>query len=353
MDGYTSILRPLLFRMPADTAHDLGRAALRWPAPWRLLAGSARADDRLATDLGGLQLASPIGLAPGFDKRGDLVPALVELGFGYVVVGSITSEPRAGNPKPRLHRYPDRLSLTNCMGMPNPGVAAAVRLLDRQRSRGCRVLAAVAGTSVEDVVRLAATVEPHVDAVEVGLVCRHSPETFEMAELPTVTAILEGVGRQKTKPTFVKIPPHHTTAERQRTLAIVDACIANGIEGVSVSGTEQIAEPKLSTGEGGLAGKATTDDAFRILGDVADRAAGRLAIKASGGIFDGSDAYRFLQAGATAVELYSAFIYRGPGVARRIARELIRELETRGIASVAEIRGQSSPTPADPVAASA
>jgi dihydroorotate dehydrogenase len=353
MDGYTSILRPLLFRVPADTAHDLGRLALRWPGPWRLLAGSARPDERLATKLGGLELASPIGLAPGFDKRGDLVPALSELGFGYVVVGSITSEPRAGNPTPRLRRYPDRSSLTNCMGMPNPGVAEAVRLLARPRSPGCRILAAVAGTSVEDVIRLAETVEPHVDAVEVGLVCRHSPETFEMAELPTVTAILEGVGRRKSKPTFVKIPPHHTTAERQRTLAIVDACIANGIDGVSVSGTQQIAEPKLSMGIGGLAGRATTDDALRILGDVADRAAGRLAIKASGGVFGGADAYRFMAAGATAVELYSGFIYRGPAVARRIGRELLAELDARNLASVRDIHREPTPASTDAVAASA
>jgi dihydroorotate dehydrogenase len=351
MTVYSSVLRPLLFRLSADTAHDLGKAMLRWPAPWRLLAGGGRPDPRLATDLGGLQLASPIGLAPGFDKRGDLVPALGELGFGYVVVGSITSEPRAGNPRPRLHRYPDRQSLTNCMGMPNPGIDEAVRLLDRPRGLATKVLAAIAGTSAEEVVRLASTVEPHVDAVEVGLVCRHSPETFDMAELPTVSAILEGVGRQKTKPTFVKIPPHHTEAERLRTLAIVDACVANGIEGVSVSGTQQIPEPQLSMGVGGLAGKATTDDALRILGDVADRAAGRLAIKASGGILDGADAMRFLEAGATAIEVYSAFIYRGPAVARGIARELSRELDRAGIASVSEVHRPPDVPAAEPAAA--
>ncbi len=345
MTVYSGVLRPLLFRLPADTAHDLGRAALRFRTPWRVLAGG-KPDARLATNLGGLALSSPIGLAPGFDKSGDLVPALSELGFGYLVVGSITAAPRAGNPRPLLVRYPDRESVTNCMGMPNVGIEAAKELLARPRNAGCKVLAAVAGASVEEVVRSAAAVEPYVDGVEVGLVCRHSPETFEMAELPTVTAILEAVGRQKTKPAFVKLPPHHTPAERQRTLAIVDACIANGFDGLSISGTLQISEPLLSTGTGGLAGRATTEDALRILGDVAERAAGRIAIKASGGVFSGADAYRFLQAGATAVELYSAFIYRGPGVARRIARELVRELETRGMDSVTEIRGEPVSTPA-------
>jgi dihydroorotate dehydrogenase len=337
MTAYRSIVRPVLFRLPADTAHDVGRIALRWRAPWRLLVGSLPVDERLATNLGGLRLRSPIGLAPGFDKSGDLVPALSELGFGYLVVGSITPAPRAGNPRPRLHRYPDGESLTNCMGMPNVGLDAAVRLLARPRAPGCPVIAAVAGTSVDEVLASAAAVEPVVDGVEIGLVCRHTPETFEMAELPTVSAILDGIGRRKAKPTFVKIPPHHTPAERVRTLAIVDRCIEAGIDGVSLSGTRQIAEPRLSMGEGGLAGRATTDDALRILGDVADRAAGRLAIKAAGGIFSGADAYRFLAAGATTVELYSAFIYRGPSVARSIARELGAELDTRDLASVRAI----------------
>jgi dihydroorotate dehydrogenase len=327
---YSSLLRPLLFRMSADTAHDIGRLALRWRTPWKVLGGNPPDDPRLAMNLGGLALRSPIGLAPGFDKSGDLLPALTELGFGFIVVGSITPQPRQGNPHPRLHRYPDRESVTNCMGMPNVGLAAAVELLGRPRNRACPVIAAVAGTSPDEVIDAAARVEPLVEGVEIGLVCRHSPETFEMAELPSVTAIVDGVGRRKQKPTFVKIPPHHTAAERDRTLAIVDRCIEAGIDGVSLSGTRQIEEPRLSMGMGGLAGRATTDDALRILGDVADRARGRLAIKAAGGVFSGSDAWRFMAAGATAVEVYSAFIYRGPDAGLRIARELLVELESRG-----------------------
>jgi len=323
VEVYPSLIRPLLFRLPADQAHELGKSALRVVAPWRLLARGAQArDPNIATDLGGLHLRNPIGLAPGFDKSGALVPALVELGFGYVVVGSITPSPRAGNPRPRLLRYPDRESLTNCMGMPNPGLEEAARLLSRPRRPGVPVIAAVAGATSEVLLQAAARLEPHVDGIEIGLVCRHTPETFEMAELPTVAALVEGLARQKRKPTFLKIPPHHSEPERKRTLAIVDLCAGAGLDGVSISGTRQIQEPQLSMGAGGLAGRATTDDALRILVDVATRAAGRLAIKASGGIFTGRDAQRFLDAGATAVEVYSAFIYRGPLVGGRIAREL-------------------------------
>jgi dihydroorotate dehydrogenase (fumarate)/dihydroorotate dehydrogenase len=293
-----------------------------------------------------LTLASPIGLAPGFDKNGDLVPSLARLGFGYIVVGSITPEPRAGNPQPRLLRYVDRQSLANCMGMPNVGLQQAMKLLARPRPAGVPVIASVAGFSTAELLESAAAIEPHVDAVEIGLVCRHTPETFDMAERSTVAELAQGLAGQRTKPVFIKIPPHFSEAERQRSLSIVDIWADAGLSGVSLSGTRQAPEPRLSMGAGGVAGKSTTEDALRILDDVATRARGRLAVKAGGGVFSGQDAYRFLRAGATAVELYSAFVYRGWGVARAIARELAVELERHGDRSVTEIVRATAPVAA-------
>src|SRR5881628_533535 len=119
---YESLLRPLLFRLSPDASHALARAALRLPPLWRVLGASSRTvDSRLNTNLGGLELANPIGLAPGFDKNAEFLPSLTQLGFGYIVVGSITREPRAGNPFPRLVRYPQTQSISNSMGMPNRG----------------------------------------------------------------------------------------------------------------------------------------------------------------------------------------------------------------------------------------
>lgn len=351
VDPYGSLLRPLLFRLSPDRAHDLAHAALHWPAVWRLL-GSAtrRVDRRLETSLGGLRLSSPVGLAPGFDKTTASLPSLAQLGFGYVVVGSVTREPRAGNPRPRLQRYPDRLSLANCMGMPNPGLAEVVRRLRALPPRPTPVLVSVAGFSSDELLAAAAAVEPYVAGVEIGLVCRHTPETGRMQDLDVFEALAEGLARQKRKPTFVKLPPHHTPRERERTLAMVDLCLQYGLDGVSVSGTRQVLEPRLSTGSGGLAGRATTADALRILEDVAARAAGRLAIKAAGGVFTGQDAYRMLRAGATAVELYSAFIYRGPFVASQINRELVAILEREDLPSIQALQRSapaalSSPSP--------
>src|SRR5262249_3448188 len=161
---------------------------------------------RLRTDLAGIPLSSPIGLAPGFDKDGDLLPALRHLGFGYVAIGSLTPEPRAGHPRPRLVRYPDRLSIANSIGPPNPGIGAAARRLQSCPVTGVPVIASVAGFSPESIVAGVATLEPHVAAVEVGLVCPNTSESERLRELELVGQLVTDLARHRQKPVFVKLP---------------------------------------------------------------------------------------------------------------------------------------------------
>jgi dihydroorotate dehydrogenase len=339
MDLYAR-LRPLLFRLPADRAHDLARLALRVPGGFRWLGRSARGrDPRLATDLAGLSLPNPIGLAPGLDKDGDLLPSLQHLGFGYVVIGSLTPEARAGNPRPRLVRYPDRLSVANSMGLPNRGVDAAVRRLRATPIRHTTVLGSVAGFSVESILASVAALESLVAAVEVGLICPNTSESERLRELELVSDLVTELGRRRRAPVFVKLPPYHTREDGARVLAMVDLCVGAGIDGVSVNGGRHVVEPGLAVGRGSLAGRDTFQDALRIVGDVAEHAAGRLIIRASGGVFTGEDAAAMLRSGATTVEVYTALIYRGWQVAGLIARELLTVLDRAGLGSVAELRG--------------
>lgn len=339
MTLYESVLRPLLFRLPPDRAHDLAHAALKAPLLWRAIGGASRCSDpRLRTELAGIRLDNPVGLAPGFDKDATLLASLAELGFGYLVVGSITRAPRAGNPRPRLARYPERLSLANCMGLPNLGLAAALERLRRRRHQPVPIIASVAGFSPDELLHCARAVEPHVDAVEIGLVCPNTTETERLEELRLFTALAEGLAARKRKPVFVKLPPHHTEAAREQVGRLVEVCLRTGLEGVSLSGTRPIEEPRLSVGRGSLAGRETFPDALRIVRDVAELSGGRLAIKASGGVFSGQDAREMLIAGASAVEVYSAFIYRGWDAANRIKRELVAELDQLGVPSLAALR---------------
>jgi dihydroorotate dehydrogenase len=338
---YEAALRPLLFRLSADQAHELARLSLRMAPPvWRVLGASTRQNSpRLATDLAGIPLSSPIGLAPGFDKNAEMLPSLAQLGFGYLVAGSITREPRFGNPFPRLVRYPARLSIANSMGLPNRGLSEAVRLLRQPRPADYPpVLASVAGFSSDELLDAAAAVEPHVAAVEIGLVCPNTTETERLEELRIFTSLSEGLMRRLSKPVFIKLPPHHSAADRERIRKMLDVCCRVGIQGVSVSGTRPVVEPGLGMGKGSLAGRDVFEDAVRIVRDVVSDSRGNgLVVRAAGGIFSGPDALRVLEAGATAVEVYSAFIYRGWGVAGALKRELNLALARRGMASVRDL----------------
>jgi dihydroorotate dehydrogenase len=338
---YESLLRPALFRLSPDTSHDLARAALRLPWLWSVLARNSRVDDpHLTTNLAGIKLINPVGLAPGLDKNAELLPSLRQLGFGYVVVGSITPEPRRGNPFPRLMRYPEDQSIANSMGMPNRGLAEVVRALrPMPPDPTCPVIASVAGFSAEELLRAAQAVAPFVASVEIGLVCPNTTESERMDELRIFTQLVEGLARSVApkRPVFIKLPPHHSDVDLERVNTMLDACMRVGIQGVSLSGTRPVVEPRLGMGKGSLAGRPVFADSLRITRDVADYTRGRLAIKAAGGVSTGADALAMLRAGAQAVELYSAFIYRGWDVAGKINRELAALLaenpETRAAVS--------------------
>jgi dihydroorotate dehydrogenase (fumarate)/dihydroorotate dehydrogenase len=343
---YESLVRPLLFRLSADRAHDLARLSLRGAPPvWRVLGATARRDDpRLATRLGDLRLANPIGLAPGFDKNAEMLPSLAQLGFGFLVIGSITREPRFGNPFPRLVRYPERWSVANSMGLPNRGLADVVRALSRPRPAAWPpIIGSVAGFTSDDLIDAATAIEPYVAAVEIGLVCPNTTETERLEELRIFAALAEGLVDRVRKPLYIKLPPHHSDAERDRIFRMLDVCLRVGVHGVSLSGTRPVVEPGLGMGRGSLAGRDVYEGSVRIVQDVVGYTRGQLVVRAAGGVFTGEHALHMLEAGASSVEVYSAFIYRGWGVAGDLKRELLRALTARGLASVRDIPVTTAP----------
>src|SRR5689334_6690072 len=168
---YQRFLRPLLFRLPGETPHELGKLTLRSALPWRRLAKQLRVtDERLATRVGSLDLVNPIGISAGLDKNAEALPGLMQLGFGAITVGSILPEPRPGNPKPRLIRYPAEQSMLNCYGLPSLGLEACLANLRRKReSTGTKVIANIDAPTVDFYLRSFDAVQDHVDAIELGL----------------------------------------------------------------------------------------------------------------------------------------------------------------------------------------
>jgi dihydroorotate dehydrogenase len=344
MDPYTALLRPLLFRLPADRAHDLAHAALGWPAPWRLLGRQVPSSDpRLATDLCGLALRSPIGLAAGFDKDCEGVPALSALGFAYLTLGSIMSEARPGNPRPRLGRVVRQEAITNALGLPSKGRAYSRARLRRLRRRPVPLIANVCGFSPEELAAATADLQPYVDAVEIGLICPQTGDQGGLGTLATFERLVDALVAVRRVPVLVKLPPHRDPVTHALVREMVRLCVAGGIDGLTVGGGRPVQDRRLAVGRGSLSGRPILADIIRITRDVAAWSGGALPIKAGGGALRGADVLALLQAGATTVEVYAAFVYRGPLAAVLLERELRAALAPAGIAAIAALRGAPSP----------
>lgn len=325
MSVYRSALRPLLFRLSPDASHALAQAALRWGPPWQLLAaaqGLEVRDPRLRTRFAGLDLPGPVGLAAGFDKNCDLLASLSSLGFGFLTVGSIMPEPRYGNPFPRIVRYEKTGSLGDSMGVPSKGRAYAVERLRRFTSRKVPIIANIGGFSGEALAAGFFHVEPHVDAVELSLMCPNvlaHGEVFD--ELQVLAEVLDRI-ETRTKPVIVRVP-NDTTQLPDRFAELIERCIAARVEGLKVGGGRRIPEPGLGTGAATLHGRGIREAALANVEFAARVARGRIPIKGNGGIGSAADVLAMLRAGACCVDIYSAFIYEGWAIARDIHRELL------------------------------
>jgi len=324
MPLYESIARPLLFRLSPDRGHALAHAALRAAAPWRAASalGGWRVDDpRLRVRFAGLDLPNPIGLAAGFDKDCELIDALACFGFGFITVGSIMPAPRDGNPFPRLVRYPETQSLADAMGVPSRGRDYCVVRLRTRHPAHVPLFANIGGFTAAEIADSFFAVEPCVDAVEISLICPNVQPGEAFDELGLLREVLTRIEARR-KPTIVRVP-NDTAVAPDRLAELIERCIAAGVAGLKIAGGRPVAEPRLGVKQGTLHGRAIFERAIANVERAAGIARGRIPIKGNGGVSTGADALAMLRAGATCVDVYSAFIYRGWSVARDINRELI------------------------------
>jgi dihydroorotate dehydrogenase len=336
-------LRPLVFALAPETAHNATLLALRTG-----LVPSAPADDPiLATQLAGLALPNPIGLAAGFDKDVMVPDAMLRLGFGFVECGSVTPRPQAGNAKPRLFRLVEDRAVINRMGFNNLGLEHAVaRLRARAGRAGIVGINLGANKDADDRtadyvagVRAAAALASYV-TVNIS-----SPNTPGLRALQDGAALADLVARvveargSIAVPLFVKVAPDLQAADFD---TIARIALEGGVDGLIVSNTT-IARPPLHgphAGEdGGLSGAPLAALALAALKGFVAATGGALPLIAAGGIGSGAEAYARIRAGASAVQLYSALVYEGPGLVGRIKTELAALLRRDGFKSVAEAVG--------------
>lgn len=306
-------------------------------------------DPILATELAGLTLPNPVGLAPGFDKNAEVFGPMLRAGFGFVECGTVTPKPQVGNPRPRLFRLTEDRAVINRMGFNNEGLETYAARLAR---RGPGVVGANFGANKDSDDRIADYVTGLTrlwGLASYFTINISSPNTPGLRALQTKAALDELLGRVAEAaaalpvaghaPMFLKVAPDLEDGEVE---AISDTVATHGLAAVIVSNTT-IGRPSLKSPHrdeaGGLSGAPLTTLSTQVLSRFRQAAAGRFLLIGAGGVGSGAEAYAKLRAGASAVQLYSALVYEGPGLVVRIKRELAERLRADGFASVAEAIG--------------
>lgn len=338
MGVYTGLVRPLLFTLAPERAQKIAEAALGiaplWMAARPLL---ELRDRRLGCHVGGIELRNPVGLSAGYDKDARLVDRMANLGFGYIVTGTVVAEPREGNPRPRLLRDPKNGALVNSLGFPSQGLERVVGRLRRNSAPKLQVITSISGLSVDEFSRCFEAVQPFVSGLELNISSPNTEGIRVFQEPQKLEELLAALWPMKEKPLFVKLPPYFDDEGKNRVMELVDLCNQYSVEGVTAVNTRPMDDVRLAVGKGGLSGKPLFPHMLRIVEDIRRRAGERLTINACGGIFSGEDALNALLSGANSVQLFTGLIYQGPAVVKGINRHLLRFIENEGISSIKEI----------------
>ena len=342
---YEALLRPLLFRLPPERAHELAlRAAsiltklkadqlvtLLMPLPH---------DRRLVVRIAGIEFPNVLGLAAGLDKDCIAAPFFAALGFGHLEIGTLTRLPQAGNPPPRLFRLPDQRALINRLGFPSQGVAAVLPRLHALRALPKRpVIGVNIGKSrdtpleraVDDYVYLLGQVSAVADYVSVNISSPNTPELRRLQEPARLRELFGELNRNNPSavPIFVKLSPDLSNAELS---AIVDVLVSVGVSAIIATNTtidrSRLPESCPDRQEaGGLSGAPLRMRSLEVVRTLSQILQGSLPIVGVGGISNPQDAQAMLNAGASLIQIYTGLIYQGPGLVRRIISSTFREIE--------------------------
>ncbi len=333
MNFYTGILRPILFRLDAEAAHDFSMSALALAGHFpRLLAGGfGGAAPRIETEVFGIRFPNPVGLAAGMDKNALALPAWEALGFGSAEIGTITAKPQPGNPRPRLFRYPAQGAFINRFGFNNDGADAVAARLARLKASGRwpRIPVGInlgkskvtpASQAPADYRTSFERLLPFGDYFVINVSSPNTPGLRELQHHDALSAIVVALRDFNTdKPLLVKIAPDLSPEQLD---SIIPLLGGGGVSGVIATNTtlDHSAIPADRDEQGGLSGAPLAARATGILRQL--KAATDLPIIASGGIMNGDDARNRMEAGAALVQIYTGFVYRGPGLIREICRAL-------------------------------
>ena len=333
------ILRPAIFTLPPETAHNLTLCALSLLPP----GAGGSFDPILETRFAGLAFPSPVGLAAGFDKDARVWRQMLGLGFGFAEVGTLTPRPQTGNPKPRLFRLVEDRAVINRLGFNNGGLEAALPRLAAHPRLGVNVGANKDSQNrIADYVHGVRTVAPLAAWITLNISSPNTPglRGLQGDQLPELLAAAGEARGHDGPPLFLKVAPDLDDAQID---AISQAALASPLAALIVSNTTLARPETLRSAQaqetGGLSGAPLNAPALAMLKAFRQRLGTSLPLVGAGGIATADDAYARIRGGAAAVQLYSAMVYEGPGLAARIANGLAALLRRDGFNSVAEAVG--------------
>ena len=296
-------------------------------------------DHRLETRLAGLTLPNPVGVAAGMDKDCRYLGPLLDLGFGFVVGGTVTLGPRPGNPQPRLIRLPDEGALINAMGFPGAGAATVEPRLEALSGRRSRIFVSLAGTIEEEVVECHRRLDRFAAAVEINISSPNTSGLRVFHEPARLRGLVEALAAQRTGPLFVKLAPWEREPDAQTTaLTLAETAVHAGADGLVVANTLPVTHPGLAVGRGGLSGLPLFPDTLRMVSEVRSALGDGIALMASGGASTPAHVWNLLAAGASAVQIYTGLVYEGPALPHNISRGLLRLMERARVSGIEEIR---------------
>ncbi len=313
-------------------------------------------DPALAQVLWGLKFPNPVGLSAGFDKNAEVIGPMLDMGFGFVEVGTVTPKPQEGNPKPRVFRDPANDAVINRMGFPNGGMHEFKANLENYLAKGARK-AGVVGLNIgmnkdqtipaKDYSTLIKMLAPMADYLTINISSPNTPGLRDLQKREPLLELLAAVKDERKKAcgdhppaVLVKLAPD-LDEEQQAELAatLMDA----KIEGVILGNTTLDRPAFLSNGfreqKGGLSGQPLTDKSTAVISNFYRLTGGKLPIIGVGGVSNGAQAYAKIKAGASLVQLYTALIFKGPNVAKDVNAELLALLKADGFSNIAEAIG--------------
>ncbi len=346
---YKSFIRPVLFRFNAESVHHFAFSSIRLMhkiplVPTLLRKIYQKNTPNLGREVFGLHFPNPVGLAAGFDKNAQLIDELGSFGFGFIEIGTVTPRPQEGNPKPRLFRLKADQALINRMGFNNEGLETVIKNLKKRKSK---IL--VGGNigknkitpneeATQDYLKSFDALFEYVDYFVVNVSSPNTPNLRALQDKAPLTELLQSLQNHnqqklKPKPILLKIAPDLSNTQLDEIIEVVQSTKIAGVIATNTTLRRDKLQTPSSTltaiGAGGLSGKPLKDSSTEVIRYLHQQSGGTLPIIGVGGIHSPKDALEKLQAGASLVQLYTGFVYEGPGIVRKINQFLEKSLGSK------------------------